>query len=128
MTEKTFKNIRDKHLEVKEALEEGNNNLIAKMMDIMFVLAVGGYQTEKIQTHIEKDTDGKEKKKIVKTQDKLAPDYRAIRFILSVKGGRDYKENKEELDIMEKRANNGEEVWLNENSDEKPKYVNRIQK
>ena len=95
-------------------------------MDALFQRAVG-IEYEEVQTIIEETSSGT-KKRLVKTKKKALPDFNAIKYLLIIKFGREYNERKEEIDIMLKRIEKGEETWINEHSDEETLGVVNIRK
>jgi hypothetical protein len=72
-----------------------------------------GFEHEDIQTQME-DHNGKPKKKIVKTMKYYPPDLNAAKYLLIIKFGRSFNEKKDELDLMERRIDEKENEWTNE--------------
>ncbi len=122
----TFKN---KYIRVKNAFIFGNSELIDNLVDSIYKRAIG-YEYEEVQTIIEETKTGT-KKRIVKNKRHLPADVSASKYLLAIKGGIEYKENKEELSIMKERLEKGEEEWENgtdKDNDDKPRFVNRVRK
>lgn len=126
LSEKTLIKLKKAHPRLNQAFINGDLELKDKLMDAMFQRAVG-FDYEETQTIIEENKSGT-KKRIVKTKKKALPDFSALKYLLIIKFGRDFNDRKEELDIMNKRLEKGEEVWLNEDSIEENTRPNRIRK
>lgn len=126
LSENTLIKLKRAHPRLNQAFINGDNELKYKLMDALFQRAVG-MEYEEIQTIIEETPSGT-KKKLVKTKKKALPDFNAIKYLLIIKFGREYNERKEEIDIMLKRIEKGEETWINEHSDEETLGVVNIRK
>jgi hypothetical protein len=126
LSENTLIKLKRSHPRLNQAFINGDDELKYKLMDALFQRAVG-MEYEEIQTIIEETPSGT-KKKLVKTKKKALPDFNAIKYLLIIKFGREYNERKEEIDIMLKRIEKGEETWINEHSDEETLGVVNIRK
>lgn len=126
LSENTLIKLKRAHPRLNQAFINGDDELKYKLMDALFQRAVG-MEYEEIQTIIEETPSGT-KKKLVKTKKKALPDFNAIKYLLIIKFGREYNERKEEIDIMLKRIEKGEETWINEHSDEETLGVVNIRK
>ncbi|OHE53223.1 MAG: hypothetical protein A2518_06425, partial [Tenericutes bacterium RIFOXYD12_FULL_36_9] len=116
LSENTLIKLKRSHPRLNQAFINGDDELKYKLMDALFQRAVG-MEYEEVQTIIEETSSGT-KKRLVKTKKKALPDFNAIKYLLIIKFGREYNERKEEIDIMLKRIEKGEETWINEHSDE----------
>ena len=126
LSENTLIKLKRSHPRLNQAFINGDDELKYKLMDALFQRAVG-MEYEEVQTIIEETSSGT-KKRLVKTKKKALPDFNAIKYLLIVKFGREYNERKEEIDIMLKRIEKGEETWINEHSDEETLGVVNIRK
>lgn len=126
LSENTLIKLKRSHPRLNQAFINGDDELKYKLMDALFQRAVG-MEYEEVQTIIEETSSGT-KKRLVKTKKKSLPDFNALKYLLIIKFGRDYNERKEEIDIMLKRIEKGEETWINEHSDEETLGVVNIRK
>lgn len=126
LSENTLIKLKRSHPRLNQAFINGDDELKYKLMDALFQRAVG-MEYEEVQTIIEETSSGT-KKRLVKTKKKALPDFNAIKYLLIIKFGREYNERKEEIDIMLKRIEKGEETWINELSDEETLGVVNIRK
>lgn len=126
ISEKTLLKLRRKHPRLNQAILNGDEELKFKLMDALFQRAVG-MEYEEVQTIIEETSSGT-KKRLVKTKKRALPDFNALRYILIIKFGREYNERKEEIDLLYKRLEKGEEIWTNEYSDEEALGVVNLRK
>ncbi len=126
VSENTLIKLKRSHPRLNEAFINGDDELKYKLMDALFQRAVG-MEYEEVQTIIEETSSGT-KKRLVKTKKKSLPDFNALKYLLIIKFGREYNERKEEIDIMLKRIEKGEETWINEHSDEETLGVVNIRK
>jgi hypothetical protein len=126
LSENTLIKLKRSHPRLNQAFINGDDELKYKLMDALFQRAVG-MEYEEVQTIIEETSSGT-KKRLVKTKKKSLPDFNALKYLLIIKFGRDYNERKEEIDIMLKRIEKGEETWTNEHSDEETLGVVNIRK
>lgn len=109
ISERTLIKLKNKHARLKNAFTLGDLDLKDKLIDAIYKKAVG-YESEEIQTVVEETKNGT-KKRIVKSKKVIGPDFNSARYLLIIKFGRDYNDKKEEINIMEKRVEKGEEVW-----------------
>jgi len=126
VSERTLIKLKRAHPRLNQAFINGDDDLKYKVFDALYQRAVGG-DYEESQTIIE-ETKAGTKKRIVKTKKKVQPDVSAIKYLLLIKFGKEYNERREEIDVMIKRLEKGEEVWTNEYSDEENSGVIRIRK
>jgi hypothetical protein len=126
VSENTLIKLKRSHPRLNQAFINGDDELKYKLMDALFQRAVG-MEYEEVQTIIEETSSGT-KKRLVKTKKKSLPDFNALKYLLIIKFGREYNERKEEIDIMLKRIEKGEETWINEHSDEETLGVVNIRK
>ena len=126
LSENTLIKLKRSHPRLNQAFINGDDELKYKLMDALFQRAVG-IEYEEVQTIIEETSSGT-KKRLVKTKKKALPDFNAIKYLLIIKFGREYNERREEIDIMLKRIEKGEETWINEHSDEETLGVVNIRK
>ena len=109
ISERTLIKLKNAHARLKNAFTLGDLDLKDKLVDAIYRRAIG-YEIEEIQTVVE-DSKAGPKKRIVKNKKVVAPDFNAARYLLLIKFGREYNDKKEEIEIMEKRLQKGEEVW-----------------
>ncbi|PKK97915.1 MAG: hypothetical protein CVV57_09690 [Tenericutes bacterium HGW-Tenericutes-2] len=126
LSENTLIKLKRSHPRLNQAFINGDDELKYKLMDALFQRAVG-MEYEEVQTIIEETSSGT-KKRLVKTKKKALPDFNSLKYLLIIKFGREYNERKEEIDIMLKRIEKGEETWINEHSDEETLGVVNIRK
>lgn len=120
LSERTLIKIKKAHPRLNQAFINGDSELKDKLIDKVYEKAMG-FDYEETQTVVEETSSGT-KKKIVKNKKKALPDFNAIKYLLIIKFGREFNEKKEELDLMYKRLEKGEEIWLS-NDDEYQKPV-----
>ncbi len=117
LSRKTLIVMKQEHRDVNDALSSGNDEMIDNLVNKMYELAMGKVVINKTDT-IAETFDGRPKKRVAKRTEEVPPNFQALKYMLVVKGGRKYKENKEEIDLMEKKIANDEEVWSNEYFDD----------
>lgn len=114
ITHKTLIKLKNVHSEVLKAFVYGNEDMKDYLIGAMYKKAIG-FEQEEVQTFIEENNHNKSvKRKVVKNKKYYPPDYSAIRYLLITKFGREYNEKKDEIDMMEKRIENINEVWIEE--------------
>ena len=126
LSEKTLIKLKKVHPRLNQAFIMGDDELKFKLVDKIYEKAMG-FEYEEIQTIIEETKTGT-KKRIVKSKKQSLPDFTALRYLLVIKFGREFNEKKEELELMEKRLERGEEVWINENRDDETSGAIRVRK
>jgi hypothetical protein len=126
LSENTLIKLKRAHARLNQAFINGDDELKYKLMDALFQRAVG-MEYEEVQTIIE-ETPAGTKKRLVKTKKRALPDFNAIKYLLIIKFGREYNDRREEIDVMLKRIEKGEEVWTNEYRDEEALGVVRVRK
>ena len=99
-----------KEPEFKEAIKMGEEELKENLINAIYFRAVG-LHLEDSQNQVEESKSGV-KKKVNKTRKEALPDWNAARYLLIIKFGRQYNEKKEELDLVRKRLEQGNEQWL----------------
>lgn len=126
ITEKTLIKLRKAHPKLNKAFQYGDEELKEKLVDAMYQRAVG-FEYEETQTVIEETKSGT-KKRITKYKKQSLPEITAIKYLLITKFGIEYNEKKAEIELMTKRLEKGEEVWINEYSDEESIITPRVRK
>jgi predicted transcriptional regulator len=126
ITEKTLIKLKRLHPKLGHAFQYGDEELKNKLIDAMYQRAIG-MEYEETQTIIEETKTGT-KKRIIKSKKRAIPDIGAIKYLLIIKFGREFNDRKEELDLIAQRIEKGEDVWVNENSDEEAVGVIRVRK
>jgi len=126
VSEKTLIKLRKTHSKLDSAFQYGDEELKQKLLDAMYQRAIG-FDYEETQTVIEETKTGT-KKRITKYKKKSLPEIAAIKYLLIIKFGLEYNDKKEEIELMNKRLEKGEEVWKNEYSHEESNPINRIRK
>ncbi|MFA5720553.1 MAG: hypothetical protein WC939_05815, partial [Acholeplasmataceae bacterium] len=92
------------------AIKMGEEELKENLINAIYFRAVG-LHIEDSQNQVEESKSGV-KKKVNKTRKEALPDWNAARYLLIIKFGRQYNEKKEELDLVRKRLEQGNEQWL----------------
>jgi len=115
ITEKTLIELKKKHHEIQEAFQEGDDNLRFELESAIFKRAKGMKLEDEVQTY-ELVDGGKRKQRIVKTKKEIPPDTQAAIYLLQTKFGRKYNPRKDQLDILERKAE--KEVWVDVDDDE----------
>lgn len=126
ITEKTLIKLRKAHPKLNKAFQYGDEELKEKLVDAMYQRAVG-FEYEETQTVIEETKSGT-KKRITKYKKQSLPEITAIKYLLITKFGIEYNDKKAEIELMTKRLEKGEEVWINEYSDEESIGTPRVRK
>ncbi len=126
VTEKTLIKLRKVHPKLDNAFQYGDEELKQTLLDAMYQRAVG-FDYEETQTIIEETKTGT-KKRITKYKKKSLPEIAAIKYLLIIKFGLEYNDKKEEIELMNKRLEKGEELWSNEYSHEESNPIKRIRK
>ena len=126
ISEKTLIKLRKTHSKLDSAFQYGDESLKQKLLHAMYQRAIG-FDYEETQTVIEETKTGT-KKRITKYKKKSLPEIAAIKYLLIIKFGLEYNDKKEEIELMNKRLEKGEEVWKNEYSHEESNPINRIRK
>ena len=126
VTEKTIIKLRKVHQRLDDAFQFGDEELKQNLIDAIYQRAIG-FEYEETQTVIEETKTGT-KKRITKFKKQSLPDITAIKYLLITKFGIEYNEKKAEIELMAKRIENGEEVWMNEYRDEESIITPRVRK
>jgi len=82
ISESAFYKNKEKYKEFDKLINEGRIKVFADVTKSLYQRAIGNYETTETKTYIEKDDNGKEKKRIEKTVKTVAPDVRAAQFVL----------------------------------------------
>lgn len=114
IAEGTLYNWINKYSEISESLKKGKEVIDREVENALLKRALG-YEYEEVQTTIE-DTDGKQRKKIIKTKRHIPSDTTAIAIWLNNRKPDDWKRNrgKEDLDkerFEEEKRINGIKHW-----------------
>lgn len=126
ISEKTIIKLRKAHSKLNDAFNYGNEELKVALMDAIYKKAVG-FEYEETQTIIEETKTGN-KKRITRYKKQSLPDVVALKYLLIIHFGNEFNEKKAELELMARRLEKDEEVWNNENSDEKDIATPRVPK
>ncbi|HAX02667.1 MAG: hypothetical protein A2Y45_01490 [Tenericutes bacterium GWC2_34_14] len=126
VTDKTLIKLRKVHPRLDKAFQYGDEELKQNLIDAMLQRAIG-FEYEETQTVIEETKTGT-KKRITKYKKRSLPEIAAIKYLLIVKFGLEYNDKKEEIELMNKRLEKGEEAWSNEFSHEESNPIIRIRK
>jgi hypothetical protein len=71
-----------------------------------------GYSTVETQQIIEdKGKGNQQKRRVLKIEKEVGPDYKSIVYLLTKHFGREYSERYEEIKLLEKRIEAGKEEW-----------------
>lgn len=101
--------LKNKHIEIRKAIEEGEETLKNDLLDAVYKRAVGFTTTDEVTTF--EAVNDKQKKRIVKTKKTYPPDVDACKYLLTIKFGKEFSPKKYELEILEKRILNDKESW-----------------
>ena len=116
ISEKTLISLKQKHKEIRDAFAEGDDILKVELENAILKRARGMKLEDEVQTYEMIDGGKRKKQKIVKTKKEIPPDTQAAIYLLQVKFGRTYNPRKDQIDIMEKKAE--PVVWVNEKDDD----------
>lgn len=108
ISEATFISIKKKHVDVVNAIKDGEDLLMKNVYNAIYQRAIGFEHVSTIKT-AEKGSLGQTKQKIVEDPKYFPPDLDSAKYILVTKFGRAFNPKKDELDIMEKRLE--KEEW-----------------
>lgn len=106
---KTFTALKNKHLEIRKAILEGEEKLKSSLLDAVYKRAMGFEATDEVTTL--EIVNERQKKRIVKTRKTFPPDVDACKYLLMIKFGKEYSPKKYELELMEKKIKSNKEVW-----------------
>lgn len=117
ITEKTLISLKQKHKEVQQAFDEGDDILRVELENAILKRARGMKLEDEVQTY--EMVDGvteRKKQRIVKTKKEIPPDTQAAIYLLQTKFGRGYNPRKDQINIMEKKAEG--EKWIHMTDEE----------
>lgn len=118
ITEKTLIKLKKNHKEVQQAFIFGNDKLIDDAFGSIYKKAMGFKEPVKtINAEENKNGKGTKKNKVTITEKYFPPDLPSLKYLLIMKGGRQFNEKREELDLARERLRK-EEEWHNENYDD----------
>lgn len=123
ISEATFISLKNNHKEIRGALAYGDELLKANVMSALKKKAVGFVSTTKVRS-MKKDGGGRNYQDIQEVEKEFPPDVEAIKYLLTVKFGREFHPKKEELEIMENKGQ--PELWMDVNDDELTEASNVI--
>jgi len=103
ITEATFITLKNKYKQIREALNYGDELLKADVMSALKKRAVGFVSVTKVRS-MKKDGGGRNYQAVQEVEKEFPPDVDAIKYLLTVKFGREFHPKKEELDLAEKKA------------------------
>lgn len=112
ITEKTLIKLKRNHKEVERAFIFGNDKLIDDAFGSVYKKAMG-FKVPLKTIHAEENKNGKgqKKNKVTITERYFPPDLPSLKYWLIIKGGKEYNERREELDLMKERLNKRDEEW-----------------
>lgn len=117
ITEKTLISLKQKHREVQQAFDEGDDILRVELENAILKRARGMKLEDEVQTYEMVDgVTGRKKQRIVKTKKEIPPDTQAAIYLLQTKFGRGYNPRKDQINIMEKKAEG--EKWIHMTDEE----------
>lgn len=117
ITEKTLISLKQKHKEVQQAFDEGDDILRVELENAILKRARGMKLEDEVQTYEMVDgATGRKKQRIVKTKKEIPPDTQAAIYLLQTKFGRGYNPRKDQINIMEKKAEG--EKWIHMTDEE----------
>lgn len=103
ISEQTFITLKNKHKEIREALAYGDEILKADVMSALKKRAVGYVSVTKVRS-MKRDGGGRDYQAVQEVEKEFPPDVDAIKYLLTVKFGREYHPKKQELELMEKKS------------------------
>lgn len=109
MDPRTFSTLKKNHPDVQEAIDKAKFELKKDLASAMYRKAVG-YETVEEDQYIE-DKGGKQVRKVHRTKKQVAPDYKALTYLLTKHFGKEYYERYLELALLEKKAESRKETW-----------------
>lgn len=115
ISEQTFITLKNKHKEIRDALAYGDELLKADVLSALKKRAVGYISTTKVRS-MKRDGGGRDYQAVQEVEKEFPPDVDAIKYLLTVKFGREFHPRKEELEIMENKAQ--PELWMDIHDDE----------
>ncbi|HMM00012.1 MAG TPA: hypothetical protein PKC96_01555 [Bacilli bacterium] len=98
---KTSTMLKNRHLEIRKAIEEGEETLKNDLIDVVYKRAVGVATTDEVIPF--EAVNDKQKKRIVKTKKAYPPDVDACKYLLTIKFGKEFSSKRYELEILEKK-------------------------
>ena len=116
MDPRTFSTLKKNHPDVQEAIDKAKFELKKDLASAMYKKAMG-YETIEEDQYIE-DKNGNQVKKIHRTKKQVAPDYKALTYLLTKHFGREYYERYLELALMEKKIEKNKEEWQKADDEE----------
>ena len=118
MDEATFIKLKKKHPEIERLKQDARLDLKRNLIGAMYKKAIGYEVTEEDQ-YLEEGAGNKgtKKKKAHKFKRHIPGDYKAIVYLLSHNFGREFSERVFDYELVEKKIEAGEEVWLNGDKD-----------
>lgn len=116
MDPRTFSTLKKNHPDVQEAIDKAKFELKKDLASAMYKKAMG-YETIEEDQYIE-DKNGNQVKKIHRTKKQVAPDYKALTYLLTKHFGREYYGRYLELALMEKKLEKNKEEWQKADEDE----------
>lgn len=102
ISQMTFIALKNKHIEIRKAIEEGEETLKNDLLDAVYKRAVGFTTTDEVTTF--EAVNDKQKKKLLKTKKTYPPDADACKYQLTIKFGKEFSPKKYELGISEKKS------------------------
>lgn len=109
ISERVIIKLKKEHASIRNAFIYGNKELKDSLVNAIYERAVG-VKKEEITTIIEETPRG-QKKRVSKTIKHYPPDPSAAKYLLIINFGREFNDRKEEIELMEKRVDNKEEIW-----------------
>lgn len=115
--EATFSRLKKKHPEIQEVIDSAKINLKMDLMGAMYKRAVGYETVDEEQIIEDKGHGGQTRRKITKVTKQVAPDYKAIVYLMSKHFGREFCERSEDLKLAEQKLRENQEEWTSGDED-----------
>lgn len=112
--EATFSRLKKKHPEIQKVMDDARINLKMDLIGAMYKRAVGYESVDEEQVIEDKGKGNGQRRKVTKVTKQVAPDFKALVYLLSKHFGRDFTDRSEELKLAEQKMQLSQEEWNNE--------------
>ena len=110
ITEQTFTALKEKHLEIQQAISEGEALLLGDLFSALKTKAMG-HKEKTTSKSMRKNPIGGTETKVTEEEKYYPPDFEVIKYILIMKFGKDFDPKKFMYEYMDKK--NAPEEWIN---------------
>lgn len=112
MTEKTLIKLKKKHKKLEEAFIFGNDKLIQDCFDSLYRKAMGFKEPVRtVHAEDNKSVKNNKKGKVTITEKYYPPCLPSLKYLMLLRGGKQYNERREELDLLKERNELRKEEW-----------------